>query len=121
MIELIPDLPGNVVGAIAAGHVTGQDYESVLIPAVENAIRAHGRVRFLYHLGPGFEGYSAAVAWDDTRLGLAHLKAWERLAVVTDKEWVAAAMRVFAFATPCPVKVFPNSRHADVLDWIGRD
>ena len=39
MIELIPDLPENVLGFSAKGEVTVEDYETVLIPAVEARIK----------------------------------------------------------------------------------
>lgn len=32
MIEVIPDLPGNVVGVEGVGEVTSEDYKNVLIP-----------------------------------------------------------------------------------------
>ena len=35
MIEKIPDLPDSVLGFTAKGTVTEDDYESVIIPAVE--------------------------------------------------------------------------------------
>jgi hypothetical protein len=121
MITLIPDLPGNILGATASGHVTAGDYETVLVPAVEEAIRQHGSARFIYHLGKEFNGYSPGAMWDDMKLGFAHVKAWEKLAVVTDHEWLAGAIRVFAFAMPCPVQVFANDRYAEALAWIAKD
>jgi hypothetical protein len=36
MVEKIPDLPDNVLGFTAKGTVTASDYESVIIPAVDN-------------------------------------------------------------------------------------
>jgi len=37
MIEIISELPENVLGVRAKGRVTAGDYEQVLIPAVEAA------------------------------------------------------------------------------------
>ena len=37
MLSLIEDLPAGVVGIEAGGKVTAEDYEQVLIPAVEAA------------------------------------------------------------------------------------
>ena len=39
MIELIPNMPDNVVGLKAIGKVTGEDYQNVVIPAVEAALK----------------------------------------------------------------------------------
>ena len=56
MLELTPDLPDNVVGIRASGQVAAEDYESVLIPAIEARLAQRDRVRVLYHLGPDFTG-----------------------------------------------------------------
>jgi SpoIIAA-like len=118
MIKLLPNLPDHIVGIIASGHVTASDYETVLIPAVEATLKKHGSVRILYQLGPDFTGFSPGAMWDDMKLGIGHLKAWEKVAVVTDLDWIAGATRFFGFAMPCPVKVFSNSEFAAAVHWI---
>jgi hypothetical protein len=40
MLTLMHDLPPNVVGARAGEKVTSEDYEDVLVPAVETAGRS---------------------------------------------------------------------------------
>ena len=118
MLELIPTLPDHVVGVVASGEVTANDYATILIPAVEAALEKHGKVRMLYHVGPAFKSFTAGALWDDMKVGVAHWKAWEKVAVVTDVDWVAGAMRFFGFAMPCPVKVFANKDLAEATEWI---
>ncbi|MFY9326577.1 MAG: STAS/SEC14 domain-containing protein [Georgfuchsia sp.] len=118
MIQLLPNLPDQVVGVVASGLVDASDYETVFIPAIEARLKTHGHIRILYQLGPAFTGFTSGAMWDDMKVGMAHLKAWERIAVVTDKDWIAGAIRFFAFAMPCPVKVFPNSEFAEAANWI---
>ena len=48
MVERISNLPENVLGFAAKGTVTAKDYESVIIPAVEEQFSRHDKVRFLY-------------------------------------------------------------------------
>jgi hypothetical protein len=121
MLALIPDLPARVVGIQASGVVTAKDYETVLVPAIEARLSAFDRIRVLYQLGPEFTGFSAGALWDDMKVGAAHLKAWERIAVVTDAEWVVSAVRLFRFAVPCPVRLYPNAGYAEALHWIEGD
>ncbi|MEP7371198.1 MAG: STAS/SEC14 domain-containing protein [Nitrosospira sp.] len=118
MIHLLPGLPEHVVGMVASGQVNASDYETVVIPAIESALKTHGRIRILYQLGPAFTGFTSGAMWDDMKVGLAHLKTWERIAVVTDEDWVAGATRLFGFAMPCPVRVFPNKEFAEAANWI---
>ncbi len=118
MMKLLSNLPDHVVSIRASGQVDAKDYETVLIPAVELALQRHKRIRVLYHLAPDFEGFTAGAMWDDSKLGVAHMKAWERIAVVTDVHWVANATRMFAFLMPGLVKVFSNGGQSDAEKWI---
>jgi len=93
MLALIPDLADHVIGVTASGMVTAADYEAVLIPAVKVAFATHGKVCVLYHLGPSFAGFTAGAMWDDLKVGVAHISEWERIAMVTDHEWIGADRR----------------------------
>jgi hypothetical protein len=118
MIEQISDLPRNVLGFTAKGTVTADDYESVMIPAVEELIAREGKARFLYHLGEGFSGFEAAAIWDDAKLGMSHLTVWERMALVSDVEWIRGAVKIFAFAIPGHIRVFRNDQLAEAKQWV---
>ena len=118
MVETIPDLPDNVLGFTAKGTVTANDYESVIIPAAEAMFSRLGKVRFLYHLGEDFSGFEAAALWDDTKLGLKHPASWEKMAFVSDVEWIRWAVKIFGFAIPGQVHVFHNRELAEAKRWI---
>lgn len=118
MITRIPDLPPQVIGLTATGKVTANDYASVVIPAVTAALKAHKKVRLLYHIGPDCSGFTAGALWDDTKVGFSHLTAWEKIAVVTDTGWIRNAMGMFGFIIPGEVKLFANHELAAALDWV---
>ena len=118
MIDIMTDLPDGVLGFTARGKVTGSDYETVLVPAVEALLKTHEKISLLYHLGDDFTGYDAHAAWDDTKIGLKHLFAWERIAVVTDVNWVRRGVQAFGFAIPCEVRTFGNDELNQARDWI---
>lgn len=118
MLERIRGLPENVLGLEARGEVTGADYESVLIPAVDEMLARRRSIRFLYHLGNEFTGFDAKAMWDDAKVGLRHLAAWERVAVVTDVAWIRTAVKMFAFVMPGQVRIFSNSELAGARQWL---
>lgn len=118
MIELLSNLPESIVGIAASGHVSASDYETVLVPAIEAALRKRGKVRLLYVLGSDFTGFTPGAMWEDAKLGLAHFSAWERVAVVTDVTWVANAISMFKFVMPCPVQAFAIKDRAKAEVWI---
>lgn len=118
MLERKPDLGDGVLEFSASGHVTGADYESVLIPGVEEVLSRHSKVRLLYHLGADFERFDAAALWDDAKVGLEHVSAWDRMALVTDVEWIRLSAKVLGFALPGRVRLFANAEIDQARAWL---
>ncbi len=118
MMKLLTKLPDYVVGISASGEIDAKDYKTVLIPAVDSALGKHKQIRMLYQLTPDFKGFTTGAMWDDSKLGFTHLKAWEKIAVVTDAQWVANLVKMFAFALPCQVRIFSNSEIFEAENWI---
>ncbi len=119
MIERITDLPDDVLGFEAVGEVEADDYKNVFVPAIEAAVKDGGKARIPYVLGSRFDGYSAGAAWQDTKLGIEHLRAFERFAVVTDVDWVRHAVKAFGWMIPGHVRVFANSDRDAAVTWVG--
>lgn len=119
MIELLNGFPDNVIAAACRGHVTKRDYDTVLIPAVEKALKAHDKIRLYYEIGADFAGVDPAAAWEDFKVGMEHFTRWERIAVVTDVDWIKYTMGIFTFLMPGDLKVFPTTEASQARTWIG--
>jgi hypothetical protein len=120
MIKPISDMPDGTIGFRAHGAVTRDDYRDVLEPAMRAAAET-GEIRMLYELAPGFELKAGAMLEDaKTGLGLdiGHHSAWKRTAVVTDADWVANAMDMFAWMAPGDVRVFRLSELETAKRWV---
>ena len=83
MIEVLKGFPKKVVAFACKGHVTKRDYETVLIPAVEETLQQPGKVRLYYQIGPDFSGIEARCSmggfqgWDGTPSSLgAHRRGY---------------------------------------------
>ena len=118
MLETLSDVPEGVVGVKAVGKLTREDYEKVFKPLVDDARRESRRIRFLYQVGPEYEGFTPGAAWEDAKLGLRSLQSFGACAVVTDRDWVRDSTRIAAFFLPCPVKVFPNRDRDKAIEWL---
>jgi hypothetical protein len=119
MLEIIPDMPENVLAVKASGKVTGEDYDKVLIPALDNKVKEQKKIRVLYHIAArDFSGFAAEAMWDDAKVGLRHLSAFEKIAVVSDVDWIVGAVKIFAFLIPCPTKVFENEKLPEAKAWV---
>jgi hypothetical protein len=118
MLELLTDLPPGVDGVRATGTVTRDDYTTVVRPLLESA-REHGRrLRFLYDFAPEFSGFTPAAGLADARIGLTHLREFERCAVVTDSRLIRESARLVGAMLPCPVRTFPQAQRAQAVDWL---
>jgi hypothetical protein len=118
MIEIIPGMPDNVVAVIAHGKVTGEDYDTIFTPAIEEKLRAHKKIRLLYCLGKDFSGYTVVAILDDAKVSVQHLAAFEKMAVVTDVHWITEAAKFFGFFIPCPVKIYGTERLSEAKTWV---
>jgi SpoIIAA-like len=121
MIEMLGGFPEGVVAAVAKGHVRKEDYDRVLIPAVEAAFGRRDKVRCYYELGREFSGMDAGAVWEDFRVGFGHLTGWERVSVVTDVDWIRLAINVFGFLVPGETRIFPTSETGEARRWIVAD
>lgn len=118
MIEQLKDLPVPIVGFVCTGQVTRHDYRTVLEPVVEQALGQHDKLRLYYQIDPGFSGFEPGAVWEDAKVGAAHLLRWERIAVVTDIDWIRHAVGAFSFVMPGMVRVFSLDQQAAARAWI---
>jgi len=118
MIEIIGTFPDRVVGLIAKGQVTKQDYQRILIPRIEAALQRHKKIRLYYELGLQFSGIDSGAAWEDLKIGVEHLVSWERMAVVTDVDWIKHMINAFRFLIPGDLRLFPTAQTLEARAWI---
>ena len=121
MIEQLTGLPDNVLGFVCKGHVTKSDYESVLVPPVVDALKKHDKVRLYYETAADFTGIDPGAMWTDFKVGMEHLTRWERIAVVTDVDWIKYTMQFFSFMMPGATRVFPLAQAGEARAWIVAD
>ena len=116
MIKELSDMPSGVIGFEAGGKLRAEDYRDVVLPALERAAQT-GEVRFLIVI-PDFEGMSGGALWQDLKMGVEHLRAWKRIALVTDIEWMTRLTALFGWMTPGDTKTFSLGQRADAMEWV---
>ena len=118
MIEVYDDAQSNILEFTASGVVTAKDYEKVLIPSIEAKLKKYEKVRVLYHISKEFNSYEFGAMLDDAKAGVMFFNAWEKIAVVSDIEWIINGVKIFSFAVPGEVKVFSNDELEKAREWI---
>jgi hypothetical protein len=121
MVERLPDMPPGTLGFRATGPITREDYADVLVPELQKALDAGGRLRTLYVI-EDLDEIEPSALWADSKLGfdlaVRHHDAWERSAIVTDIEWMARATRMFAWMIPGEARVFPLAEVEQAKAWV---
>jgi hypothetical protein len=115
MIKELSGLPAGVIGFEASGTLRAEDYRDVILPALQRAAAA-GDVRFVVVI-PEFRGMSGGALWDDLKVGVEHFRAWKRIALVTDIEWMSYVTTLTGWLTPGEVRHFPLARREEAIAW----
>lgn len=100
----------------AVGKLTHEDY-ALMTPMLESALAtvAAPKIDALIDITE-FEGWDLHAAWDDLRLGLKHGGEFEKLAIVGNGRWPAAAAKVSSWFISGQAKSFSNV--SDALAWL---
>ncbi|WP_291105255.1 MULTISPECIES: STAS/SEC14 domain-containing protein [unclassified Flavobacterium] len=95
------DLPDKVLGVTAEGKITGTDYETILIPALEEKLKTNKKIRMLYQLGNSFTGFEMSAMLDDAKMGSGEF-------VLMNRSWYnrAGVEKVMGFCTEKEYKSF---------------
>jgi hypothetical protein len=120
MVERIEEMPAGTIGFRVVEKLTGDDYRETIEPVLGEAAEA-GEVRLLFEIDAGF-GMDAGAAMEDAKtglkLGLGHMKAWKRTALVTDVDWIRKGIKAFAFMAPGEVQVFEPDELGAAKIWV---
>lgn len=107
-----------VLGFTVTGKLTPTDYEDVLMPAIERAVAAHGKVRMLVEWDEGFAGWEPMALLDDARLGIAHWNHFERLALIGSPHWLDGFVKLFDKVSHGRVQTFAMGQREAALEWV---
>ncbi len=116
MIQILEDMPAGVIGFEARGKLEADDYRKVILPALVEAAES-GEVRFLIVMRD-FQGMSGGALWQDLKVGVEHLRAWKRIALVTDIDWMRHMTDLFGWMTPGETRSFSLAQRDDAKAWV---
>ena len=107
MLRRIDDMPVGTVGFEAVGEVEDDDWERAVEPTLRREISDGRKLRLLYVLGPrarDVEGYAMGA---DMEFRARHAASFERVAVVSDEDWMRPALRALSVLPPGKARGFP--------------
>ncbi|MBL4616761.1 MAG: STAS/SEC14 domain-containing protein [Robiginitomaculum sp.] len=117
MIEVLANTDVKVLAFRVSDKLTAEDYETVLIPKIEERIKRDGKVRLLLEWGEHFEGWQTKAIIDDAKLCFAHWNHFERWALVGAPKWVGVSAKLFDKVSKGKVKLFDAGEVDQALAW----
>jgi hypothetical protein len=119
LIEIMEQSGGPLVAVQFSGELTAEDYTERWVPVCEKAIEEHEKVRVLIYMDETFEGWEAAVVWEDTKFGLKNLTHFEKIAIVGGASWIGKVSELVGDLIPgLAVKSFPTGKLEEAHAWI---
>jgi hypothetical protein len=119
MIELLPDMPQGVTGVHVSGRLRGDELRDIK-PELEGLLKA-GEIRIVEVIASDYEGFGPGGFVEDLKLGLGtvlpHHSAFKRIAVVSDKDWVAHVLHALAWMIPGDLAVFGLDELDRAKEW----
>jgi stage II sporulation SpoAA-like protein len=119
MIEVLPGMPEGVTGIRVSGRLRGDELREVK-PALAEVLKT-GEIRIVEVIASDYEGFGPGGLVEDLKLGLGtvlpHHSAFKRIAVVSDKEWVAHTLHALAWMVPGELAVFGLDELERAKEW----
>ena len=118
MLKGIIHMPAGTLGFEAVGEVDDDDVEEILEPALKRWVAERGKIRLLYVLGPRMEEFEGDAVSKNTKFLARHPTSFERVAVVSDEEWLRPAIKALSLLLPGEAKAFPVRQLDAAKSWL---
>ena len=122
MIEPLAGLPAGVLGFRFSGPVSREEYVDVLLPELKDRLEHGEPIRVAFLLADDFGWFRPGALWEDLKFstgsGVPHHDAWERMAIVSDADWVRHALAAFGWLVPGEVRAFLTPQLDEATAWL---
>ncbi len=118
MITLLSDAPSNVVAFRATGEVTKDDYDKVVIPAIDALVQKQDSINFLLIVDTAMKNFTIGALLKDMGVGLKHFTKWHKMAIVSEESGVIKFTDYFSYIAPGEAKGFSHEEIEAAKLWV---
>ena len=117
MLELIPFKEGNIIGFRLDGRIEDESFDEATAK-MEEMLKEHDKLR-VYAEIEEIGGMSVDTIMKDIHFKLKHFKDFEKEAIVTDKGWLEAWIKIADKLLPhIEVKHFSPDEKKEAKAWL---
>ncbi|AJY46117.1 STAS/SEC14 domain-containing protein [Martelella endophytica] len=117
MLTKIEDLSEDITGFAIHGAMTAEDFQGVLMPALE-ARNVVGPIRLLLITASDFLGVDGGSAVGGQHFRRSEPLNLQRIALVTANYGFAQAVQMFAMLSHAEVKIFASGQDEQAIAWL---
>ncbi len=121
LIEEVTDLPSGTLGFRASGKITSDEYRLMIEP-IYATLERREKLNIYFELADDFDGLDLGALLQDVKaagsVGLKHRSSWQRMALVTDKDWVRRGASAFGWLAPGELRLFELSERDEARAWL---
>lgn len=118
MLQRMRDMPAGTIGFEAIGDVEDDDWEETVEPVLRHEMADGRKIRLLYLLGADARDVEGDAVTADTGFRARHATSFERVAVVSDEDWMRPAVRALSALLPGKAKAFRVHDLAAAKAWL---
>ena len=115
------ELPPETLGFRASGKITSDEYRQMIEPIYATLERGE-KLNIYFELADDFAGLDLGALLQDMKaagsVGLKHRSSWQRMALVTDKDWVRQGASAFGWLAPGELRLFEVSERDEAHTWL---
>lgn len=118
MVTLIKNLPDRILGLRFSGQIEKNDYENVVIPAFEEQEAKFGKIDCLIVYDSSIKNFTAGALVDDFKTGIKYLKKWNKVAIVSSKQFLEKLAESIFKLIPGECKGFSMEEMEQAKAWV---
>lgn len=121
MFERISDMPAGTLGFEVVGEAEDDDWEDVVEPVLREEMATGRKLRLLYLIGARARKVEGDAMGKDVGFRARHASSFERVAVVSDEDWMRPALAALSFLFPGKAKGFKVADLAPAKAWLAAE
>ena len=118
MLRRMTDMPAGTIGFEAIGEIEDDDWEHSVEPVLREEVAGGRKIRLLYLLGSEARDVEGDAMKADTGFRARHAQSFDRVAVVSDEDWMRPALRGLSFLLPGKARGFHVRELAAAKTWL---
>jgi len=117
MLTIMTETDDRTLVVKATKTLSSEDYEDIFIPELNRRLNKTGKIRAAILFDSNFQGWQPGAAWDDFTYGMQHRRDFEKIAVVTEKQWLARATKIGSYFMDGQVVAYAPAEFQEAVSW----